>query len=70
MREILLYTPAGEATVWFPSLVAANTKMGNNLIAKKEAEYYTIHNIHQIKANQWLRKNMSILWANVDRSFS
>lgn len=67
MREILLYTLAGEATVWFPSLVAANTKMENNLIAKKEAEDYTIHNIHQTKANQWLRK---ILWANVDRTFS
>lgn len=62
-----------EATGWFPSLIAASTKKRNNLAttnAKKETKGCTIHNIHQIKPNQWLRKNMSILWINkIDRNF-
>lgn len=64
MQQIL-YTLAVEAAGLLSKFSNSQYKKGNNLIptnVKKEAEDCTIYNIHQIKANQWLRKNMSILW--------
>ena len=53
MLEILLYILATETA----GLVS---KFDKSIQKKRESNGCTIHNVHQIKAIQWLRKNISI----------
>lgn len=63
MLEILLYILATETAGLVSKFDNSQYKKGgkiNNKHEKRESNGCTIHNVHQIKAIQWLRKNISI----------